>query len=102
MIINVVNEVTYLSDGTYTAEIETVHGYEENNRVLMKFRLEDNTIFVKFYKTEDISSYPWANIFRALNSCNTDDLIGKKIEFEVKNNSRNEKEYSNIKKVKLV
>lgn len=41
-------------------------------------------------------------IFKALNTNNTEKLAGNNVEFEIKNNSKNGKEYSNIKKIKLI
>lgn len=66
--------------------------------------LEDGTIFIKFYPTEELSRYPWANLFKALNTDNTDDLIGKSVEFEISNNASKKTDYvfSNIKKIKLL
>ncbi|MCM1508476.1 MAG: hypothetical protein NC177_15305 [Ruminococcus flavefaciens] len=104
MKIEIVNEVINLEDGSYTAVIKDIIGYEENNKVLIKFTLEDGTIFIKFYLTEELSRYPWSNLFKALNTDNTDDLIGKSVEFEISNNASKKTDYvfSNIKKLKLV
>ncbi len=103
MKINVCEEVTNLENGTYTAEIDTINEYE-NKKLLMKLILEDKTIFVKFFESEKLAQYSWNNIFKALNTDDTDDLIGKIIEFEIvnKKSEKNGYEFSNIKKVKLV
>lgn len=106
MKINVSNEVVYLENGTYIGEIQEVFEYptkDGKTGLCMKFRLEDDTIFNKFFDNTDfLGKYPWNMIFKALNTDNTDDLVGKNVEFEVKNNSKNGKEYSNIKKIKLI
>ncbi|MDE5765344.1 MAG: hypothetical protein K2I00_10375 [Ruminococcus sp.] len=104
MNIEIVNEITNLEDGNYEAVIEDIIGYEENNKALIKFTLDDGRIFIKFYQTEELARYPWSNIFKALNTSNTDDLIGKSVQFEISNHVSKKTDYifSNIKKLKLV
>lgn len=84
--------------------IENIIGFKDNNKVLVKFKLEDERIFNKFYQTEELTRYPWSNLFKALNTNNTDDLIGKSVQFEILNNASKKTDYvfSNIKKLKLV
>lgn len=104
MEINVLDEVMNLENGEYKAVIENIIGFKNNNKVLVKFKLEDKRIFNKFYQTEELTRYPWSNLFKALNTTNTDDLIGKSVQFEISNNiSKNTGyEFSNVKKLKLV
>lgn len=104
MNINLIDEVMELENGTYKATIENIIGFEENQKVLMKFILEDGRTFLKFYKTEELERYPWSNIFKALNTNNTNDLIKKSIQFEISNHVSEKTGYtfSNIKKPKLI
>lgn len=103
MEINILDEVTNLENGKYNAVIEQIIGFEKNNKALVKFALEDGRIFIKFYQTEELSKYPWANLFKAVNTNNTDDLIGKSVQFEISNHvsEKTGYEFSNVKKLKL-
>lgn len=104
MEINILDEVTNLENGKYKAVIESIIGFEENNKALVKFNLEDGRIFIKFYQIEELAKYPWSNIFKALNTTNTEDLIGKSVQFEISNHvsEKTGYEFSNVKKLKLV
>ena len=108
MIIELTNETTYLDDGTYTAEIQDVFEFEKGDDICIciEFAIDDNdhTIFTKFYDdpAKWLGSYPWSSLFRAIDSRDTNDLIGHKVELEIKNNCKNDLTYSNIKKIKLV
>ncbi len=104
MEIKILDEVLNLKNGEYKAVIENIIGFKNNNKVLVKFKLEDERIFNKFYQTEELTRYPWSNLFKALNTNNTDDLIGKSVQFEILNNASKKTDYvfSNIKKLKLV
>lgn len=104
MKIKLSNEVMTVADGNYQVKILTVQGYNNDENVLMKFQMEDETIFVKFYKSEDLATYPWADVFRALNTDETDDLEGKMIEIEVVNtvSKTSGNKFCNIRRVKLI
>lgn len=103
MKIDLNNEVLSVENGTYTGIIDTIQSYGDDDRILMKIMLTDGITLVKFYKSEDLGSYPWSNIFRALNTDDTDDLISKTVEIEVVNSvsKTTGSEFCNIKKVKL-
>lgn len=45
------NEVLAVENGTYSAKIVTVFDYGED-KVCMKFQMEDGTILVKFFRRE--------------------------------------------------
>ena len=108
MKIEITNETNFLEDGTYTATIQKVFEFEkgDSTSIGIEFALEDeeHTVFTKFYDdpARRLGSYPWNTVFKALGSDDTADLIDKKVEFEVKNNTKNDLTYTNIKKIKLV
>lgn len=104
MKIKLSNEVMTVADGNYKAKILTIKGYNDNANILMKFQMEDEQVFVKFYKYEDLATYPWADVFRALNTDETDDLEGKMVEIEVVNtvSKTSGNKFCNIRRVKLI
>lgn len=108
MKIELTNETNYLDDGTYTAIIQNVFEFAKggSTSVAIEFALNDadHTVFTKFYDdpVKRLGSYPWNTVFKALNSDETADLIGRKVEFEVKNNTKNDLTYTNIKKITLI
>ena len=106
MKINLTNEVMTIEDSTYQMIISDIFEYKEDN-ICMKLTLindPDKRVFVKFYTAEELSIRPWSNVFKALDTDDTDDLIDKTVEIEVVNNKSRTtgKEFCNIKKVKLV
>ena len=76
------NEVLAVENGTDSA---TVFDYGED-KVCMKFQMEDGTILVKFFSGKELGSYPWSNVFRALDADNTDALLDRSVEITVSNN----------------
>ena len=104
MQITVSNEVLSVDDGSYTATIETLHSYNDGENILMKLKLDNDLTLVKFYRLEEFSGYPWSNVFRALGTNETDDIIGKTVEIHVENRTSEKtgKSFCNIKKVTLV
>ncbi len=106
MKINVRNEVVEIENGTYNVVIDEIFQYNENN-ICMKFSILNdpkNMIFVQFLPIEKLESYPWINVFKALETNDTDDLIGHTFKIEVVNNKSKTtgKEFCNIKKVTVV
>lgn len=97
------NEVLAVENGTYSAKIVTVFDCGED-KVCMKFQMEDGTILVKFFSGKELGSYPWSNVFRALDADNTDALLNRSVEITVSNNvsKKTEKRFCNIKKVQLL
>ena len=104
MKVNITNEVLSVEDGTYSAVIDTVQPYGNEGGILVRLSLSDGRTLIKFYKLDDLGSYPWNNLFRALNSEDTDDLIGKKVEIEIVNSISkvSGNEFCNIRKAKLI
>lgn len=102
MRIEICNEVLSVPNGTYSAEIIEVFEYTEE-RICMKLKI-GKEVLVKFFKGTELSSYPWSGVFRALDSTDTDDLMGRNVEITVANNTSKKtgKEFCNIKKVKLL
>lgn len=90
------NEVLAVENGTDSA---TVFDYGED-KVCMKFQMEDGTILVKFFSSKELGSYPWSNVFRALNADNTDALLDRSVEITVSNNvsKKTGKCFCNIKR----
>ena len=104
MKVKISNDVLAVEDGTYTATIDTIQEYGDEGRILLKLLLSDNRMLLKFYKLDDLGAYPWSTLFRALNSNDTDDLIGQKVEIEIVNNVSkiSGNEFCNIRKIRLI
>lgn len=104
MLINVTNEKFNIPDGTYTAEIKAFLGYSDDTKVLVKLELDNGDVLVKTYDAEEVGGHPWNCLFKALNTNDTNDLVGKMVEIEVKNNTSKKTglEFSNIRKVHLI
>lgn len=108
MKIELTNETNYLDNGTYTATIQNVFEFPkgDDTSIGIEFALNDaeHTVFTKFYNdpVKRLGSYPWNTVFKALNSDDTADLIGRKVKFEIKNNTKNDLTYTNIKKITLI
>lgn len=103
MKITLINETFFVDDGTYSAVITDLFEYADD-KLCMKLELDDKTILVKFYNLKELGAYPWSDVFRALDSTDTDDLIGQNVEITVVNTTSKKtgKEFCNIKKVKLI
>lgn len=104
MQVTISNETFNVPDGTYRAEIKSFLGYNDDTKVLVKLELESGDVLIKTYDVSDLGEYPWSSIFKALNTTNTDDLVGHKVEFEIKNNTskKTNLEFSNIKRIRLI
>lgn len=104
MLIDFPNETYNVPDGTYRAEIKACLGYDENAKALVKLELDSGETFVKAYDASELGQYPWSVLFKELNTQDTDDLIGHKVEIEVKNNTSKQTglTFSNIKKIHLI
>jgi len=97
------NEVLSVENGKYTAVIDGIHEYGNEDKVLIKLKIEkENVTLINFTSMDALGRYPWNNVFKALNTDDTDDLIGQSVEFEVKNEEKGGNCYCNIKNVKLV
>ena len=97
------NEVLSVENGKYTAVIDGIHEYGEEGKILIKLKIEEeNKTLINFTNMDALGRYPWNNVFKALNTDDTDDLIGQSVEFEVKNEEKGDNCYCNIKNVKLV
>ncbi|MCR4645340.1 MAG: hypothetical protein K5695_08025 [Oscillospiraceae bacterium] len=104
MIVEVSNETFYVPDGTYTAEIKSILGYSDNTKALVKLELETGEVLVKTYDADELGAYPWNSVFKALNTTDTDDLVGHHVELEIKNaiSKKTGHEFANIKKIRLI
>ena len=97
------NEVLSVEEGKYTAVIDGIHEYGKEGKILIKLNIEnEDKTLINFTNMEALGRYPWNNVFKALNTDDTDDLIGESVEFEVKNEEKGGNCYCNIKNVKLV
>lgn len=102
MKINVTNELFALENGRYTGTITSV--YPLNKECMMiKIALESGDTFVTFRETRIFGEYPFSVLFKALDTDDTDTLVGQKVNFEIKNNkSKNTgKIFSNIRKISI-
>ena len=104
MKVNVTDEKFNIPDGTYTAKIKAFLGYNDDIKVLVKLELDNGDVLVKTYDADEVGGQPWNSVFKALNTTDTDDLVGKMVEIEVKNNTSRKTgfEFSNIRKVRLI
>ena len=106
MLINISNETFTVPDGTYIAEIKSAICYNDNTKVMIKLELESESseVLVKTYDADELGTYPWNGVFKALNTTDTDNLVGHKVELEIKNNTskKTNLEFSNIKKIRLI
>lgn len=104
MLINVTTETFNVPDGTYRAVIKNFCGYNDDTKALLKLELESGEVFVKTYDASEVGKYPWNVVFNALNTKDTNDLIGHKVEVEIQNNTskKNNFEFSNIKRIRLI
>ncbi len=104
MKLNLSNELMKIEDGTYKGRITEITGYNNNENILVKIQLDDGNVFVKFYATDDFVKFGWSDVLRALNTDDTDDLIGKTIQFDVVNavSRTTGNEFSNIRRIKLL
>ena len=97
------NEVLSVEEGKYTAVIDGIHKYGEEGKILIKLNIEnEDKTLINFTSMDALGRYPWNNVFKALNTDDTDDLIGQSVEFEVTNEEKGGNCYCNIKNVKLV
>ena len=97
------NEVLSIEDGTYQAVVNGIHEYGNEGKALVKLDIEEKDVtLISFTSTEALGRYPWSDVFRALNTDDTDELIGKKIKIEVKNEEKGDTCYCNIKKITVV
>ena len=91
MQIDLINETSVLDDGTYSGIVKEIFTYQKGDGELcacIEISLQDDDlVFVNFVDdpVRRFGSYPWSSVFKALNTIETDDLIGKEIEFEIKN-----------------
>lgn len=104
MKVNLSNEIMTIEDGTYKSRITEITGYNNNENILIKIQLDDGNVFVKFYATDDFVKFGWSDVLRALNTDDTDDLIGKVIQFDVTNgvSQKTGNAFSNIRRIKLL
>lgn len=104
MIVNISNETFNVPNGTYTAEIKSICSYSDDTKVLMKLELDNGDVLIKIYDANELGTFPWNGIFKTLNTTDTDDLIGHKVELEIKNNisQKSNLEFSNIKRIRLI
>ena len=104
MIIDILNETFHVEEGIYEAEIITFVGYDNDTKALVRFKLETDDILVKTYHKDDLGKYPWNNVFKELNTTDTDDLIGQMVEIEIKNNTSKSTNtvFSNIKRIHII
>ena len=104
MRVNVQNECPSVEDGDHAVSIDSIFPYGDEDGVVMKLALEDGRILIHFTTAEDLGRYPWSTLFRALNTDDTDDLIGKKALITVRNavSKTTGSSFCNVTKVKLL
>ena len=59
---------------------------------------------LKFASQDELGRHPWGNVFQALNTNNTDDLVGHTFQLEISTvkSKKTGNRFSNVKKVKVV
>lgn len=106
MKIDEIIETLEIEDGTYVAVIDEAFEYVPDE-LCMKHALVDDAqkrILVKFYSKKELGRGIWHHVFRALDTYETDDLIGKKVKLEVKNtkSKKTGKNFCNVVNVEVV
>ena len=98
MNVTLYDETDLLESGTYEAQLIAVFEYAKGE-VCLKFQLSsmDHTIFLKFVTLEDLGKHPWSNIFRAINTTDTDDLLNHTV-----TSKRSGTGFSNVKRIELL
>ena len=109
MRISISNETLNVADGVYEATIASIICYDpdengDNKKALVKLDLSTGEVLVKNYATSELGEHPWSTLFKALNTEETDDLVGLDVEIEIKNNKSKTTGtvFSNIRKIKLI
>ena len=109
MRISISNETLNVADGVYEATIASITGYDpdengDNKKALVKLNLSTGDVLIKNYKKTELEQYPWSTLFKALNTVETDDLVGLDVEIEIKNNKSKTTGtvFSNIRKIKKI
>lgn len=104
MKIELSSEVLAVEDGTYKATVDNVLPYGDDGGVLMKLALDDGRMLISFTTVKRLGEYPWGDVFRALATDDTDDLIGETVEITVENtvSETSGNSFCNIKRVKLL
>lgn len=85
MRVEIPNEVEEIEDGTYVAILDEAFEYA-TDELCMKLALvgdADSRILVKFYNKKELGKKPWSSVFRALDTNETDDIVGHQFELEI-------------------
>ena len=98
------DEILAVEDGTYKVTVDAILPYGDDGGVLMKLALDDGRMLLHFTTMKRLGQYPWSGLFRALNTDDTDDLIGAAVEVTVENtvSETSGNSFCNVKRVKLV
>ncbi|WP_302351132.1 hypothetical protein [uncultured Ruminococcus sp.] len=110
MKITFANEVENIRDGSYIAILRDAFEFAPEN-LCMKFAIcgdPESTVFVKFISAKELGGHRWRSVFKALDTNDSDVLIGHTFEFSVKNEKVKRRgggehiTFCNIKSVSLV
>ena len=105
--IDLADEYTLLDDDWYSGVIDDIFFYGDKtsgrSKVTLKIRLSESDIFVAFLSKERLAQYPFAQLYRYVDSKKLTSIIGLEIDFEIKNNTtRDGTTFSNIKSIEIV
>ena len=109
MKIPISNETLNVADGVYEATIASITGYDpdengDNKKALVKLNLSTGEVLVKNYAANELGQYPWSTLFKAMNTDETDDLVGLNVEIKIENKKAPDSGtvFSNIRKIKKI
>lgn len=98
-------EVFVIDEGTYQGVITEAFwhcGEGEQERVMLGIQLDNGITFKTSVNGEWIDAYPFSVLISQANIAFVEDFINCRVEFQVRNRSCGELEYSNIRKIRLL
>lgn len=95
-----VTETVCIPDGQYKGVVKDAFCYNRaEEKVMLKFELEDGTVFVNPVTLNQLARYPYSQFVSQLGAEEVNDLIGASVVLDVK--SKPDTEFSNVKKITL-
>ena len=93
-----------IDEGFYKGTIADAFWYktaEERDRVMLVFKLEDDTEFKNSVDGDWIEKYPFSKLISQANVEYVEDFKGLKVKFDIRNSEGETMTFSNIKKISL-
>ena len=90
-----------IDDGSYAGTIVAAFSYNDE-KIMIKIKLSDGTIFINVTNWEHINQYPYSQLIMESGAEYLEQLVGLNISFTIKNNtSASGMPFSNIKRITL-